>query len=204
MTAVFQPITPRASAGQDRGLVPWIRDQPVRRPGSSVATTVIVAATARLLAAADLLDWAVFNAVCEPERRRLPGGARHGACWGVIAEKYRLIIFGRYPFEQQWRPELATLLLVGLLVVELHPHASGSPGSPCCGSSCSPAFFVLMGGGVFGLAPCHDRPLGRPAADVMLATLSDRARLPAGGAGGARPALATCRRSAPSASSTSS
>ena len=27
-----------------------------------------------------------------------------GACWGVIAEKYRLILFGRYPYEEQWRP----------------------------------------------------------------------------------------------------
>ena len=40
-----------------------------------------------------------------------------GACWGAIAEKYRLVIFGRYPFEQQWRPEVATIALVALLVV---------------------------------------------------------------------------------------
>jgi len=39
----------------------------------------------------------------------------------VIAEKYRLIIFGRYPYEEQWRPELATVLLVGLLMASLHP-----------------------------------------------------------------------------------
>jgi general L-amino acid transport system permease protein len=31
-----------------------------------------------------------------------------------VAEKYRLIIFGRYPFEEQWRPLIATLLLVTL------------------------------------------------------------------------------------------
>jgi general L-amino acid transport system permease protein len=34
----------------------------------------------------------------------------------VVAEKYRLIIFGRYPFEQQWRPLVATVLMVALLV----------------------------------------------------------------------------------------
>ena len=39
-----------------------------------------------------------------------------GACWGVVAEKYRLIIFGRYPFDEQWRPLVATAAMVALLV----------------------------------------------------------------------------------------
>ena len=39
-----------------------------------------------------------------------------GACWGVITEKHRLIIFGRYPFDEQWRPQIATIVLVALLV----------------------------------------------------------------------------------------
>ena len=55
-----------------------------------------------------------------------------------------------------------------------------------------------MGGGVLGLTPVDDRPLGRAAADddagdavgIVLA-------FPLVGAGGAGPALATCRRSAP-------
>ena len=29
-----------------------------------------------------------------------------GACWAVIADKYRLILFGRYPYDQQWRPAI--------------------------------------------------------------------------------------------------
>src|ERR1700712_966406 len=26
-----------------------------------------------------------------------------GACWAVIADKYRFMLFGRYPFDHQWR-----------------------------------------------------------------------------------------------------
>jgi len=38
-----------------------------------------------------------------------------GACWSVIFMNYRFILFGFYPYEQQWRPFLAMLILFGLL-----------------------------------------------------------------------------------------
>ena len=37
-----------------------------------------------------------------------------GACWAVIPEKYRFILFGTYPFDQQWRPALASLIFIAL------------------------------------------------------------------------------------------
>ena len=40
-----------------------------------------------------------------------------GACWAVIADKYRLILFGRYPYDEQWRPALCVVLFIGLYVV---------------------------------------------------------------------------------------
>jgi general L-amino acid transport system permease protein len=40
-----------------------------------------------------------------------------GACWAVIPEKYRFILFGTYPFDQQWRPAAATLVFIGLFVL---------------------------------------------------------------------------------------
>jgi general L-amino acid transport system permease protein len=40
-----------------------------------------------------------------------------GACWAVLADKYRLILFGRYPYDEQWRPAVVVLLFIGLYVV---------------------------------------------------------------------------------------
>jgi general L-amino acid transport system permease protein len=40
-----------------------------------------------------------------------------GACWAVLADKYRLILFGRYPYDQQWRPAIVVVLFVGLYFV---------------------------------------------------------------------------------------
>src|SRR6201999_1492516 len=40
-----------------------------------------------------------------------------GACWAVIADKYRLILFGRYPYDEQWRPAIVVLIFIGLYAV---------------------------------------------------------------------------------------
>lgn len=62
-----------------------------------------------------LFDWAVLNAVFRPDAAACHALEGSGACWGVVAEKYRVILFGRYPLDEQWRPLLATLLMLGLL-----------------------------------------------------------------------------------------
>ncbi len=46
-----------------------------------------------------------------------PGECRQvsGACWSIITANLRFILFGFYPYDQQWRPLVAMLLLFGLL-----------------------------------------------------------------------------------------
>ncbi len=62
-----------------------------------------------------LFDWAVLRAQWLPQAEacRAPGA---GACWGVIAEKYALILLGRYPPAELWRAVLACTVLLALLV----------------------------------------------------------------------------------------
>jgi general L-amino acid transport system permease protein len=38
-----------------------------------------------------------------------------GACWSIIPANIRFITFGFFPYDQQWRPLLAMVLLIGLL-----------------------------------------------------------------------------------------
>ncbi|MBW1777326.1 MAG: amino acid ABC transporter permease, partial [Deltaproteobacteria bacterium] len=38
-----------------------------------------------------------------------------GACWSIISSNFRFILFGFYPYDQQWRPLLAMLILFGFL-----------------------------------------------------------------------------------------
>lgn len=44
-----------------------------------------------------------------------------GACWAFVGHKLPFILFGLYPATARWRPALATILLLALVVVSLVP-----------------------------------------------------------------------------------
>lgn len=95
------------------GPVAWLQRRFLASP-ASVAATVLLA-WLLLMAVPALVDWgwiqANFSATSGQECHR-----SHGACWAFIAEKHRLILFGTYPHDEQWRPLVATCLLIGLIV----------------------------------------------------------------------------------------
>jgi len=67
-----------------------------------------------------LLDWAivkgVWNAESLTECRRIiaerHGEGAHGACWAVIRERYNQLLYGFYPSELRWRPNVAFIVLI--------------------------------------------------------------------------------------------
>ena len=66
---------------------------------SSPGASAVTVALAGLLAWAGwhAVDWGLLHAVAAPDYAACKA-AQHGACWGFVAEKWRLILFGRYPF----------------------------------------------------------------------------------------------------------
>jgi len=115
MTAVFQPIEAREAPIKTEGFVPWVRANLFADWKSAVTTVLFIALAVYYVP--QFVNWGLFRAIFEPDADICQKARGLGACWGVIVEKYRLIIFGRYPLEQQWRPEVATVMLVALLVV---------------------------------------------------------------------------------------
>lgn len=73
-----------------------------------------------------------------------------GACWPFLREKIRLILFGTYPFSEQWRPALACILLVGLVGLSF-TRLLRLRSTVVVWTIGSIAFFVLMRGGNLGL-----------------------------------------------------
>ncbi len=165
----FQPIAPRPAPVRTEGLVPWIRSNLFGNVPSSVVTLLLLGAAAWWLPA--LIDWAIVKAVWAANADACQNARGVGACWGVITEKHRLIIFGRYPFEQQWRPEVATLALVALLVVSCM-RAFWKPWLALLWVAVLALFFTLMGGGVAGLEPVPTDRWGGLPLTIMLASLS--------------------------------
>ena len=167
MAAVFTPITPRAAPVRTTGAVAWVKKNLFGNPLSAVVTVVMILLALWSIPA--LFSWAVVNAVVRPDADACQAARGAGACWGVITEKWRFIIFGRYPFDAQWRPEVATILLVGLLVLSCI-RSFWKPWLGVVWILVVPAFFILMGGGYFGLSSVPTDNWGGLPLTIMLAT----------------------------------
>jgi general L-amino acid transport system permease protein len=87
-----------------------------RDRANAIATVVLGAAIA--YAGVRFVDWAVVHAIWSlpPDAGSQPCRAVRGdgACWAVVAERFRFMMFGGYPFGEQWRPAVACLMFVTL------------------------------------------------------------------------------------------
>ena len=98
-----------------------------------------------------LLDWAVFDAVFHAADSAACRAAA-GACWAVVAEKHRVMLFGTFPYEEQWRGMVVVALILGLFIASAFlRHALRRLVAMWVLGMAS--VLVLMLGGVFGLAP---------------------------------------------------
>jgi general L-amino acid transport system permease protein len=75
-----------------------------------------------------------------------------GACWSVVTENIRFILFGFYPYELQWRPLLAMLILFVLLYFS-RDRRYWKKKLAYAWVAGLVTMGVLMKGGVFGLTP---------------------------------------------------
>lgn len=96
----------------------WARGNLFNGPLSTVLSLLCLAFLAML--APPLLSWLTINSSfsTDPAVCREAGGA----CWGFVTEKYRLILFGIYPYDEQWRPTLAIALFIVMLLISANPN----------------------------------------------------------------------------------
>ena len=169
MTAnTYQPIAARPAPVDTEGAGAWIRANLLGDRKTTLSTLLIGGLLLWYLP--QFLNWALFQASWLPNVEACRANSA-GACWGVIAEKYRLIIFGRYPFEQQWRPLVATLLLTGLLVASC-VRLFWKPWLALLWLAVLAVFFTLMFGDVLGLARVETDRWGGLPLTILLASLS--------------------------------
>ena len=102
-TAPRDDTTPNA-LGAVLAPVRWVRANLFNSWLNTGLTLLIVWALVSLIPA--LFQWAWSDAVFGPANSEACR-AVDGACWAFIHEKYRLILFGTYPYDEQWRPLLA-------------------------------------------------------------------------------------------------
>lgn len=165
----YAVIHPRPAPVRVAGPVAWVRANLFAGIPSTLATLLFGALAAWL--GWKLLDWGLLHAVfaADADACQLARGA--GACWGVVTEKGRFIVMGRYPNAEHWRPLLAMGLLLGLVVASCHPRCWKPWLAPLWIAGLA-AFFTLMAGGVFGLAKVPTDQWGGLPLTLMLTVLS--------------------------------
>ncbi|RUV31042.1 amino acid ABC transporter permease [Mesorhizobium sp. M5C.F.Ca.IN.020.32.2.1] len=99
----------------------------------------------------NVLDWALFSAVFDTSGTADACHASTGACWSVIAARWRIIFFGLYPYEEQWRSALACVAVVAMTVLSCIPAFWTGRRIAFIWGAGTALFYLLMKGGILGL-----------------------------------------------------
>jgi general L-amino acid transport system permease protein len=144
-------------------------------PANSIVTLICLVLLA--LAAKAAISWLLVNAVFDgtPEDCK----ASSGACWPYVGAKLRYMLFGIYPFDEQWRPLTATLLFILAMAVSGIPRLWGRP-LLFGWAVLMPALYVLMAGGRFGLTEVPTSQWGGLPLSFMLTFVGLVCALPLG------------------------
>src|SRR6185295_195456 len=151
-------------------VIRWLRANLFASITSSVISLLLIALLGKALLS--LVQWGLWNAIWS-----VPGDQTAacrsirglGACWAVIPEKYRFILFGTYPFDEQWRPALSVVLFIALFYLSTR-RALWRRELAYIWIGALALISVLMWGGVFGLSfVSQDRWGGLPVT-LILAT----------------------------------
>jgi general L-amino acid transport system permease protein len=137
-------IDARPPPAQRPGAGAWLRRNLFSSPASSLVTLLCAGLLA--WAATAFVGWGLLHAVWRADADQCQAARGVGACWGVIAEKGRLILLGRYPVGQGWRPVTATALLLAAVAASCSRRRWGSS-LALVWAAVLGLFLWLMGGG---------------------------------------------------------
>jgi len=157
------------------GVIGWIKGNLFNGWFNSIITIVILYFLWKIVPA--FIRWAFIDSLW------ISTGAQcheaGGACWSIIPANIRFILFGFFPYESQWRPLVAMILLVSLLYYSQNRNHWKK--------SLAYAWIIglfimglLMKGGLFGLAPVESSQWGGLPLTLLLSVFGLTAAYPLG------------------------
>jgi general L-amino acid transport system permease protein len=159
------------------GPLAWVRTNLLGSWWSTAVTLALGYIIVRVLFS--VVEWGLVNAIWSvpygktgaPDTTACHNAQGIGACWAVWADKYRLILFGRYPYEEQWRPAITVLLFIFLFTVSGMRRFWRKELALIWVVTLGLAF-MLMWGGVFGLPVVTNDSWGGLPITLMFATIA--------------------------------
>ncbi|NLY64736.1 MAG: amino acid ABC transporter permease [Alcaligenaceae bacterium] len=151
----FQPAG-RPPPENTRGMLAWMRQNLFATPLGILLTALIL--WFLLMSLPPLLEWLLLKANFTAQSSAECQGIE-GACWAFIREKHRLILFGTYPYDEQWRPLLAVFILV-LVIICSALRRFWNKWLALVWLVGLASVAILMWGGVLGLSPVENSRWG--------------------------------------------
>jgi general L-amino acid transport system permease protein len=138
-----QARPPVASAGP----IGWLRANLFNSPLNTALT--LAAVYLLTVTIPPVVRWAFVDAIWSADSGR--GCRGDGACWAFIAEKLRFILFGRYPYQEHWRPLFVVVIFIALILASCDRRLWGRRLAVLWVSGLA-VVGVLMWGGVLGMS----------------------------------------------------
>jgi general L-amino acid transport system permease protein len=157
------------------GVIGWMRNNLFNGWFNSILTLVTLFLLWRIIP--PLFRWAFIDSAWSTTGQACREAT--GACWSVITANFRFIIFGFFPYDQQWRPLLAMFILFGLLFYS----RNRKHWSKYLGYGWILGLFVmglLMKGGIFGLKSVESTQWGGLPLTLLLSVFGLTAAYPLG------------------------
>ena len=155
-----------ASRQGTAGVLGRLRTRYFRNIWDATVSTVCVLAIAYL--AIRFFEWAILDGVWQAKSASECASRDTGACWAVLPARWRLLLFGLYPYEQQWRPALGSLVLLLAAVLTCIPWFWKLSRIVVLWLTSFLAFVLLMRGGILGLLPVSTENWGGLALTLFL------------------------------------
>ena len=157
------------------GVIGWVRHNLFNGVFNSLLTIVTLFFLWKVVP--PFIRWAFIDSAWHTTGQACRQAA--GACWSVISMNYRFILFGFYPYDQQWRPLLAMMILFGLL---FYSRDRTHWKKPLAYAWIIGLFTMglLMKGGLFGLKPVESTQWGGLPLTLLLAVFGLTAAYPLG------------------------
>ena len=181
-------VTAQPAPSSQVGVAHWLKTKLFATPKDVVMTVLSIALLAYILP--PLVQFLFVDAVWTGTDRlacltvaqggALPDG-QAGACWAFVGAKFQQFMFGRYPFDERWRPLLVAAMFVILLIPMLIPKAPFKTANAALLFLVLPfvSFFLLVGG-YFGLPRVETQLWGGLMVTLILSFFGITVSLPLG------------------------
>jgi general L-amino acid transport system permease protein len=103
--AIYEKIAPKPAPLGTKGVIHWVKENLFPSPLSSVLTLLSLYLLYMILP--PLLNWMIFDATWTGTKEEI---TNNGARWIFIIEKFNQFIYGFYPEELYWRPNLVLFI----------------------------------------------------------------------------------------------